>query len=168
MTRTKGEEKNSKALRVKLTAGFVLALCFLQSCTTSSRETNHNSSPKFTQYYNQGEQLFINNCSNCHQKNGTGLGRLYPPLHQSDYMKENFTDVICLIRHGKKGELTVNGIAFNQPMPGVPSLTDLEIAEIATYIYNTWEHDRGIVDVKEVSKILQQCAGGDTIASDLP
>ena len=34
----------------------------------------HTSSPKFEQYYVQGEQLYLKNCSNCHQKTGTGLG----------------------------------------------------------------------------------------------
>jgi hypothetical protein len=43
-------------------------------------------------------------------------------------------------------------------MQGVQSLTDLEIAEIATYIYNTWDHKRGMVEVKEVSKILESCS----------
>jgi cytochrome c551 len=116
-----------------------------------------DSSPKFTQYYNQGETLYEKNCSNCHQKNGSGLGRLYPPLDSSDYMKKNFRDVICLMRNGKKGELIVNGKKYNQPMPGIPSLTDLEIAEIATYIFNTWSHQQGIVEVKKVSKIMETC-----------
>lgn len=116
-----------------------------------------DSSPKFTQYYNQGEELYQKYCSNCHQKNGTGLGRVYPPLNVSDYMDNHFNDVICLMRYGKKGELTVNNVNFHQPMPGIPALTDLEIAEIATYIYNTWTHQRGIVEVKEASAILNAC-----------
>jgi hypothetical protein len=74
-------------------------------------------------------------------------------------MKSHFKDVICLIRFGRKGELIVNGKQFNQPMPGLTTLSDLEIAEIATYIYNTWDHNRGLVDVKEVSKILAECPG---------
>jgi hypothetical protein len=42
-------------------------------------------------------------------------------------------------------------------MPGIPTLTDLEVAEIATYIYNTWDHKRGIVEVKEVTSVLNAC-----------
>jgi cytochrome c551 len=134
------------------------ALCFMLSCDQSQRSTKHRS-PKFTQYYNQGEKLYTLHCSNCHQKNGKGLGRLYPPLDSSDYMTNNFNDVICLIENGKKGSLIVNGIEFNQAMPGVPALTDLEIAEIATYIYNTWTHEYGIVEVRDVTAILQTCEG---------
>ena len=115
------------------------------------------SSAKFKQYYVHGEQLYIKHCSNCHQADGSGLGRVYPPLDTSDYMRKSFKDVLCLMRHGKSGELIVNGVQYNQAMPGVPTLTDLDIAEIATYIYNTWSHERGIVEVKEVSRLLTEC-----------
>lgn len=133
------------------------AFCvFLLACSSSDKKTN-DSSPKFQQYYNQGELLYQKNCSNCHQKNGSGLGKLYPPLDSSDFMQKNFEDVICLIRYGKKGELVVNGVTFNQPMPGIPTLTDLEIAEIATYIYNSWSNNRGIIEVTEVSSLQKNC-----------
>lgn len=130
----------------------------LLGCSERKTETSAvGSSPKFTQYYNQGKELYDKNCSNCHQKNGTGLGRLYPPLNTSDFVDQRLEEVLCIMRHGKKGELIVNGISFNQPMPGVPSLTDLEIAEIATYIYNTWGRNNGIVDVKEVTMTVEKC-----------
>ncbi len=112
---------------------------------------------KFQQYFVEGEQLYINHCSNCHQKNGKGLGLVYPPLVSADFMDKNFDEVICMMKKGRKGEMTVNGSVFNQPMPGVPSLTELEIAEIATYIYNNWGHERGIVEIKTVSQSLQPC-----------
>ena len=74
-------------------------------------------------------------------------------------MEDHFQEVVCLIRFGKAGELFVNGKQFNQPMHGVTSLTDIEIAEITTYIYNTWSHERGLIDVTETSKILAGCQG---------
>ena len=116
-----------------------------------------DTSTKFDQYFIQGEQLYLSHCSNCHQKNGRGLGLIYPPLDTSDYMQNHFEEVLCLMRSGKSGELIVNGKNFNQPMPGIPTLTDLEIAEIATYIYNSWSHDKGIVDVKMASQVLSAC-----------
>jgi cytochrome c551 len=118
---------------------------------------NDSGTTKFKQYYLQGEQLYQNNCANCHQKNGTGLGLIYPPLNKSDFMKNHVEEVICLIKHGKEGELIVNGKNFNKKMPGIQALTNLEIAEIATYIYNTWEHQRGIIEVKYVDSVLTKC-----------
>jgi cytochrome c551 len=134
----------------------LISITLFISCTSKPGAAD-TTSVKFDQYYIKGEQLYLSHCSNCHQPGGTGLGLVYPPLHKSDYMDKNFERVLCLMKHGISGEVMVNGKSYIQPMPGVSSLTDLEIAEIATYIYNTWEHKRGIVDVTEVSKVMNTC-----------
>jgi len=142
-------------MRSNATLCFLCLSVVLFSCGDAKQKAENT--PKFRQYYVQGEKLYLKFCSNCHQENGSGLGRVYPPLNKSDYMQKHFNDVICIIRNGKEGELFVNGLQFNQAMPALPQLTDLEVAEIATYIYNTWEHQRGIIDVKTVTPILQNC-----------
>ncbi|HOX81706.1 MAG TPA: cytochrome c [Chryseolinea sp.] len=147
-----------------MTAYIFFILCIaLSSCSTRPDSIQSTSSTKFQQYIIQGESLYEKNCSNCHQTNGTGLGLLYPPLNKSDFMDNHFEEVICLMKNGKKGEVIVNGKSFNKEMKGISTLTDLEIAEIATYIYNTWEHQRGIVDVQEVSRIISKCDSVEVI-----
>lgn len=64
---------------------------------------------------------------------------------------------ICVIRNGISGELIVNGRSFNKPMEGIGSLTDLEIAEISTYLYNSWDRNKGLIDVLEVSEMVLAC-----------
>jgi cytochrome c551 len=135
-----------------------LLIFILPGCGSKSDKNQNETSTKFQQYYVHGEKLYAKSCSNCHQLNGTGLGLVYPPLYKSDFMENNFESVICLMRHGIKGELIVNGKSFNQQMHGISTLSDLEIAEIATYIYNTWEHKRGLIDVQEVARIKSSCA----------
>ena len=129
-----------------------LGIVFL-SCTNSE----HKQVTKFEQYYVSGEVLYQTHCSNCHQKKGTGLGLLYPPLNKSDFIDDQFEQVICLIKNGIEGELVVNDNHYNKPMQGIASLTELEIAEIVTYVYNTWDRQRGIVEVKEVTSALSSC-----------
>lgn len=138
-------------------AAFLILLAACTSKGNKPEQPEKDSSVKFTQYYVQGEELYLQHCSNCHQKNGSGLMLLYPPLDSSDFMDNHFDKVICLMKHGIKGELIVNGKNFNKEMKGIPSLSDLEIAEIATYIYNTWEHQRGLIEVQHVSATLQNC-----------
>ena len=113
--------------------------------------------PKFDQYFVRGEQLYVQHCSNCHQKDGKGLGLVYPPVDESDFMEQNFEATLCLMKYGVKGELAVNGKVYNQAMPGVRSLTDLEVAEIATYMYNSGTHKRGLILVTEVEKVMRNC-----------
>ena len=138
----------------------VLLLSVLFSCAKKGGHENlsFKDSVKLDQYLVEGRDLYLTNCSNCHQKDGKGLGKLYPPLNNSDYLVDNVDAVICLIRNGMSGEITVNGVEYNQPMPEMPNLTALEIAEITTYIYNNWTLKEGLVGVKRVEKVLETCS----------
>ena len=140
-------------MRAYIFKAAIFFFLFLLSCQGKSSE----HSVKFKQYYLKGEQLYAQHCSNCHQKDGSGLRLLYPPLASSDYMSTHFEETLCLIKHGHSGPMTVNGKGYNQPMPSFENLSDLEIAQIATYIYNTWENSKGIIEVKEASSILGNC-----------
>jgi cytochrome c551 len=126
------------------------------ACAPGNQNQGENS-VRFQQYYVEGEVLYKQHCANCHQSDGSGLGRVYPPISKSDFMDENLSDVICLIKNGRQGEILVNGVMYNQPMAGIPSLTDLEVAEITTYIYNTWSHQLGLVDVTMATSVLKGC-----------
>ena len=110
---------------------------------------------KTKQYAINGKVIYDQLCANCHQSNGTGLGRLIPPLAGSDYMKEDVGRTIRLIKYGLTGEITVNGISYNQPMPPNPQLTSMEISEIMTYIYNVWGFQEGLITVKEVENSMK-------------
>jgi cytochrome c551 len=129
---------------------FIFFLIAFTSCKSKSEV-------EFQQYYNQGEVLYEKNCSNCHQANGKGLGLLYPPLDKSDFVDKNFEEVLCIMKYGKTTPTVVNGKTYEQPMQGISTLTDLDIAEIATYIYNTWDRQRGIVSVTEVTEKMRNC-----------
>ncbi len=141
----------ARGLRLQSILRYSLLIILYSSLTAC------NSDPKFQQYFVEGEQLYNTHCSNCHQKNGKGLGLVYPPLAGSDYMDNNRDQVICLMKRGISGEIRVNDKSFNQTMPGVPSLTELEIAEIATFIYNSWGHQKGLVEMNTVARALQSC-----------
>jgi mono/diheme cytochrome c family protein len=111
---------------------------------------------KRQKYITEGILIYQTNCANCHQKKGEGLAALYPPLAGSDYLQQK-DSVICLIRHGLQGPIKVNGRAYNRPMPAQPQLSDLEVAELTTYIYNEWGHENSLTDVKKVTAILAGC-----------
>ena len=136
--------------------GLITGLSLIIIACSQSGESN-NLSLKSQQYFVQGEKLYITHCSNCHQTDGSGLGLLYPPVNKSDFMDKNFEKVVCLMKSGIEGELIVNGKQFNKPMPGIPSLTDLEITEISTYIYNKWGNRRDSITLQQVSTILREC-----------
>ncbi|WP_338876813.1 c-type cytochrome [Spirosoma sp. SC4-14] len=111
---------------------------------------------KRQRYITEGILIYKNTCANCHQNKGQGLASLYPPIAGADYLT-NKSDVICLIRYGHQGALVVNGKTYNRPMPAQPQLSDLEVAELTTYLYNEWGGETKVTDVKTVTPILQKC-----------
>jgi mono/diheme cytochrome c family protein len=110
---------------------------------------------KTRQYAIQGQQLYLQNCSNCHQEDGTGLNRLIPPLKNADYMLDDVDRSLYIIKNGLKGSIIVNNVEYNQPMPENSKLSPIEIAQIATYIYNVWGHDYGLIDPEKVREALE-------------
>ncbi len=126
-------------------------------CGGKNNNENGQNAMRLRQYMVHGEQLYVQHCSNCHQLEGNGLGQLYPPLDSSDYMLEDVDRTICLIKNGLKGEIVVNGKDYNLEMPANEKLTNIEVAEIATYIYNAWGNQHGLISVTEVNRIIENC-----------
>lgn len=116
-----------------------------------------NKDPKLAQYLVQGQRLYGEYCSNCHQKDGKGFGLLYPPLAGADFLKGNKDKVICIIRNGMSGSMTVNGQVYDQAMPANEKLTDLEIGEIVTFIFNQWGGEEVVTDGNEVRRVVERC-----------
>jgi len=112
---------------------------------------------RFRQYMINGQRLYNQHCLNCHGLNGEGLEQLIPPLAKSDYLMADIDRAICQVRFGRVGEIIVNGRTFNQPMPENKKLRALEIAEIITYVTNSWGNQSGFISVKDAEKSLNGC-----------
>ena len=142
--------------------GLFLLITLLFSCEGNERADRYDHLDQRTkirlrQYMVEGKRLYNLHCANCHQPDGMGLARLYPPLKNSDYLLQNKVKALCGIRYGQKGEIMVNGIMYNQEMPGIPGITDLEIAEIATYIYTEFADTVQIITLNQVKEIMKNC-----------
>lgn len=110
---------------------------------------------KFQKYLIQGRDLYTIHCLPCHQADGNGLKKLIPPLAGADYLKNNQLKSVLLIKYGAKEPITINGVDYLPTMPPQPTLTNLEIAEIITYINNSWGNEFGFVDGKMVKEYLK-------------
>jgi len=100
-----------------------------------------------------GKALFNGTCSVCHQDSGSGIPNVFPPLAKSDFLAKDKTRTIGVPINGLTGQVTVNGQTFNSVMPPMSQLNDDEIANILTYVYNSWENPGGRVSASEVTAI---------------
>jgi mono/diheme cytochrome c family protein len=115
----------------------------------------------FTERRNEGAQLYATHCANCHGEQGQGLKRLIPPVAASDYVAQHRTELPCLIRQGMRGAVVVNGVAYNQIMPGHDDLTDSQIANLLNFVQQNWGNKNQPYTIREVSELLGHCNGSD-------
>ncbi|MFO0729135.1 MAG: copper-containing nitrite reductase [Myxococcota bacterium] len=100
-----------------------------------------------------GQQLFTGTCGLCHQLTGLGLPGVFPPLAKSDFLAADRQRAIGIVLHGLSGPVTVNGQTFNSVMPPMAQLNDDEVANILTYVLNSWGNPGGRIHAEEVAKI---------------
>lgn len=136
----------------------VLAACGTKTekAATTENIATDQSDMRLKQYMVEGQKIYQTYCLACHQSEGQGLAQLYPPLAGADYLLEDLPRAACTIKNGKTGEITVNGVTYNQMMPA-NALTPLQIAEVLTYITNSWGNNKGLSNVTEVEKWLGKC-----------
>lgn len=95
-----------------------------------------------------GAQLYRGNCAKCHGHEGEGFLKLYPPIHNSRFLKEDVSQLPCIIRYGLKGEIVVDGVTFNQIMPATQQLKPEQIENIIRFMQDKWNHPSTPPDVK--------------------
>ncbi len=100
-----------------------------------------------------GQVLFAGTCSTCHQGNGEGMAGVFPPLAKSDYLAADPKRIVGIMLHGLTGAVTVNGKEFNSVMPPMSQLTDDEVANIGTYVLNSWGNPGGRITKDEVAAV---------------
>lgn len=90
-------------------------------------------------------------------EDGTGLQGNIPPLAGADFVRDRQEELACIIRGGLEGEIVVNGQTYDQPMAGIPELTEFEIANIINYINQAWGNDYGYIKLETVREGLEKC-----------
>ena len=101
-----------------------------------------------------GKVLFNGTCSTCHQPDGKGLPGVFPPLAGSDYIAADVKRLAGIMTHGLQGKVTVNGHEYDSLMPPMSQLTDDEIANIGTYVLNSWGNPGGEI-TREDAKLAR-------------
>ncbi len=99
-----------------------------------------------------GKNIYTKTCFACHQANGEGIANAFPPLAKSDYLNADVNRAINIVLKGKTGEITVNGAKYNSIMTK-QTLTDDEVADVLTYVYNSWENNKTNVKISDVQAV---------------
>ncbi|WP_460678746.1 c-type cytochrome [Mucilaginibacter koreensis] len=134
-----------------LIPGLLFAFVMAIACSCQSEQEL-----EFKRYYTSGKVVYQSHCQNCHAANGEGLGTLIPPLTDAAYIKSNKSSLTCIINNGMQQPLLINKKSYYQKMP--PSgLAPVEIAEVITYITNSFGNKLGTYTTGQVNHDLAAC-----------
>ena len=132
----------------------IACICLLLSALIYSCQSD--SSIEFKQYYSAGALVYQSHCQNCHGLKGEGLAALIPPLSDTSALKHYQTKLPCIIQNGLKGKINVAGKDFDGTMP-TAGLAPIEIAQVVTYVGNSFGNKLGVVTGDDVGTALGKC-----------
>ena len=100
----------------------------------------------------RGKKVYESTCLTCHQADGLGVQRMNPPLVKTKWVLGNKKALIKIVLNGLKGgEIEIDGDNFHNPMPPQATLlSDQQIADVLTYVRNSFGNKASAVTPSEV------------------
>ncbi|MBT8245498.1 MAG: cytochrome c [Winogradskyella sp.] len=151
-------------MRLKLIIAFLILSTTLLSCNDKKTEVYYGKTNKVTSLEQSpleksikiGKTIYTDMCVVCHQANGKGVPKAFPPLANSDYLQDNQKASIIGLKKGMKGEIIVNGKTYNSYMAPL-GLGNDEIAHVMNYINHTWGNNfADMLTEEEVTKVIKK------------
>jgi mono/diheme cytochrome c family protein len=129
---------------------FISALLILP-VLTKAQEGNHCSVKKspYRLSMDSGKKVYTLYCMSCHQSDGIGVPNVNPPLNSKQVTGDKNT-LINIVIKGSATHQEINGIVYSNVMPPNSGLNDQEIADVLTYIRNSFGNKTSAVKVSEV------------------
>ncbi len=123
-----------------------------------SQGNKNNLEGKQLESFRRGKVVYEEKavCMGCHGMDGEGLLNLGPPLATSDWVTGDPERLIRVLLHGMEGPVTVNGTTYTPlaVMPGLgtnPTITDQDLADVSTFVRNSWGNSAPPVKEKDVA-----------------
>ena len=101
----------------------------------------------------RGEAAYKLYCLACHQPDGEGVPRLNPPLIQTSYVTGDKKKLIQWVLKGSTENIPIDGKKYSNNMAAQSYLKDQEIADVLTYIRNSFGNKASAVTAAEVKAV---------------
>ena len=112
----------------------------------------HKPKPIPKKVMENGKKVYDTYCLPCHQQDGAGVPNTTPTLVKTTWVTGDKTRLVQLILKGMKG-VEVDGVTYDNLMAPHDYLTDQEIADVTTYIRNSYGNKASMITPAEVKTI---------------
>jgi mono/diheme cytochrome c family protein len=107
----------------------------------------------------RGLAVYSRTCIACHQPTGKGLPPVFPSIAETPIVVGNPELPIKFILQGLIGPITVGGMTYNSVMPPVAGVSDGDIADVLTYVRQSFGNKGNPVSVDQVKAVRAATAG---------
>ena len=107
----------------------------------------------------RGLAVYSRTCIACHQPTGKGLPPVFPSIAETPIVVGNPELPIKFILQGLMGPITVGGTTYNSMMPPVPGVSDGDIADVLTYVRQSFGNQANAVTADQVKAVRAATAG---------
>jgi mono/diheme cytochrome c family protein len=101
----------------------------------------------------RGKQVYLEQCLACHQADAGGVQGMNPPLVKTKWVLGDKATLVKLVLNGMTGDLEVNGDTYHNVMAPHSDLTDQQIADVLTYVRNSFGNKAKPITAAEVKAI---------------
>lgn len=106
-----------------------------------------------------GAEIYTRYCATCHQGDGNGIERAFPPIRGTEWANGDKGRLIRLVLYGMQGPIEVEGEMYNNVMTPHGFLTDEQVAAVLTFVRSNFDNDADAVLPEEVARV--RAAEGD-------
>ncbi len=107
----------------------------------------------------RGAAVYARTCIACHQPTGMGLPPVFPPIANAPIVVGNPELPIKFILQGLMGPIAVGGTTYNSMMPPVVGVTDGDVADVLTYVRQSFGNKGNPVSADQVKAVRAATAG---------
>ena len=138
---------------------FLLAMQVAQSQTSQKKTaptkttTKATASSSLKSTMQRGELVYKSVCLTCHQADGGGVPRMNPPLIKTKWVLGDKTKLITLMLKGMNEPIEIEDEEYHNPMPPHTELNDQQIADVLTFVRNSFGNKASIVTSSEVKSV---------------
>ena len=144
---------------------YLTSVAHLNNKSVKEKSETSKTATKLTgpalEQYRRGAVIYAKDgfCITCHQPNGKGLDASgFPPLNASKWVTGSEDRLIKLTLNGLLGPIEVNGKKYPGQVPMTPfgmMLNDQEIADVLTYVRNSFTNEANPISAAKVKEIRE-------------
>ena len=133
--------------------GFLVGLAGILMSQSAKPLASAQSKSSFQASVERGKQVYIDQCLACHMADGGGVSNMNPPLIKTKWVLGDKSALIHVVLKGMNTEIEVNGDSYHNIMAPHDYLTDQQIADVLTYVRNSFGNKAKAVSPAEVKAV---------------